>query len=65
VTVRDLHRSFRTPPYKTLMSALDTLYKKGLLRRKRASYLNAYTPTMSRQELETAVVGSIVDLGVE
>jgi predicted transcriptional regulator len=59
-TLLDLHRTFPRKPYRTLVSTLDRLYKKGMVRRERASRANAYTPTMSRRELEAAIVGSIV-----
>jgi predicted transcriptional regulator len=59
-TVRDLHRHFRTTAYKTLVGTLDRLYKKGLVRRERPSRANAYSPTMSREELATAIVESIL-----
>jgi predicted transcriptional regulator len=58
-TLRDLHRDLRSTPYKTMVSALDRLYKDGLVRRERETRLNAYSPTMSRQELEAAIVASI------
>ncbi len=59
-TVRDLRLSFRTRSYRTLVVTLDRLSKKGLVRRERPSRANAYSPTMSRQELERAIVGSIL-----
>jgi len=55
-TVRDLHRHFRTKGYRAIVKALGDLHAKGLVRRERESRFNAYTPTMSRQELETAIV---------
>ena len=62
-TLIDLHRVFPAKPYRTLVGTLNRMYRKGLLRRERVTRANAYSPAMTRQELATAIVGSILRSG--
>jgi predicted transcriptional regulator len=51
-TVRDLEASFPALAYTTLMTTLDRLHKKGVLRRAKVGRAFAYEPVHDRPELE-------------
>lgn len=59
-TVRDLQPRFPAAAYTTLMTTLDRLYKKGLLRRAPRGRASMYWPAMSRPELQTAIVDCFI-----
>ena len=50
-TVRNMQPSFPRLAYTTLMTTLDRLYRKGVLRRFRFGRAFGYEPTCSRNEL--------------
>lgn len=50
-TVRGVHPSFPQLAYTTLMTTLDRLYRKGVLRRFRLGRAFVYVPRCSRDEL--------------
>ena len=50
-TVRHVHASFPQLAYTTLMTTLDRLYRKGVLRRFRSGRAFGYEPRCSRDEL--------------
>ena len=62
-TVRSVQPSFPRLAYTTLMTTLDRLYRKGVLRRFRLGRAFGYEPCCSRQELFGQMVsGHVVDL---
>jgi predicted transcriptional regulator len=63
MTLLDLHRGFPAKPYRTLVGTLNRMYRKGVIRRERATRANAYSPTMSRQELAAAIAESMLGPG--
>lgn len=50
-----------TLAYTTLMTTLDRLYKKGLLRRRKEGRAFVYAPRVSRDQLHRGVLGRLVD----
>ncbi len=62
-TVRNVLPSFPQLAYTTLMTTLDRLYRKGVLRRLRLGRAFGYEPRCSRDELfGNMVSGQVVDL---
>ena len=62
-TVRHVQPSFPELAYTTLMTTLDRLYRKGLLRRRRLGRAFGYEPHCSRDELFGRLVsGQVTDL---
>jgi predicted transcriptional regulator len=47
--------------YTTVMTTMDRLFKKGLLDRRRVGRAFVYRARATRQELETAILSSLVD----
>ena len=47
--------------YTTVMTTMDRLFKKGLLLRRKVGRAFLYRPAATRQELENAVLSSLVD----
>jgi predicted transcriptional regulator len=63
VTVRGVQPSFPQLAYTTLMTTLDRLYRKGVLRRFRLGRAFGYVPRCSRDELFGEMVsGHVADL---
>src|SRR5271165_740201 len=56
VTVRDVHAAFPELAYRTLMTTLDRLYRKGVLTRRRRGRAFSYEPRCSR----TAMLGELI-----
>jgi predicted transcriptional regulator len=53
ISVRDLHAEFASRlAYTTVMTTMDRLYKKGLLRRRKLGKAYLYVPAMSEQEYQ-------------
>lgn len=62
-TVRSVQPSFPRLAYTTLMTTLDRLYRKGVLRRFRLGRAFGYEPSCSRDELFGQMVsGQVADL---
>lgn len=62
-TVRHVHPSFPQLAYTTLMTTLDRLYRKGVLRRFRLGRAFGYVPRCSRNELFGRMVsGQVTEL---
>jgi predicted transcriptional regulator len=62
-TVRNVLPSFPELAYTTLMTTLDRLYRKGVLRRLRLGRAFGYEPRCSRDELFGKMVsGQVIDL---
>jgi predicted transcriptional regulator len=56
ITVRDLHEEMGGRlAYTTLMTTLDRLYKKGLLRRRKEGKAYFYSPAMTEQQYQESV----------
>ena len=63
VTVKQMQPSFPRLAYTTLMTTLDRLYRKGVLRRCRLGRAFGYEPRCSREELFGQMVcGQVTDL---
>ena len=56
--VRDLQPSFPGVAYTTLMTTLDRLFRKGVLRRAKSGRAFFYEPQFSQDELRTQLAGS-------
>ena len=62
ITVRDAcARLGSTVAYTTVMTTMDRLFKKGLLLRRKAGRAFVYRAAATQQELENAVLSSLVD----
>lgn len=62
VTVRDAcERLGSTVAYTTVMTTMDRLFKKGLLLRHKVGRAFVYRAAATQQELENAVLSSLVD----
>lgn len=62
-TVRYVHASFPQLAYTTLMTTLDRLYRKGVLRRSRLGRAFGYEPRCTRDELLGRMMsGQVIDL---
>ena len=53
-SVRDLQPDFPEIAYTTLMTTLDRLYRKSVLRREKSGRAFLYQPRLSRAEFESA-----------
>lgn len=60
-TVRDLHASFPRLAYTTLMTTLDRLHRKGVLRRSKIGRAFAYEPCFERSELELQLAARSIE----
>lgn len=56
--VRDLQPAFPGVAYTTLMTTLDRLFRKGVLRRDKSGRAFFYLPLSSREELRSQLAGS-------
>jgi predicted transcriptional regulator len=62
VSVRELHRHFAERlAYTTLMTTLDRLYKKGLLRRSKEGRAFLYAPQFSPNEFQRGFAQRLID----
>ena len=68
VTVREIHNRLKTDgqvAYTTVMSTMDTLHKKGLLRRKiakgRGGLYYVYWPSLGQEGFEKSAVYQVLD----
>lgn len=62
VSVRDVFLAFNERlAYTTLMTTLDRLHKKGLLKRRKDGRAFVYSPRISAQELERSVARGVID----
>jgi predicted transcriptional regulator len=62
ISVRDAHRAFdERVAYTTLMTTLDRLYKKGLLKRRKEGRAFLYSPRVSPEQLEQGVAEDVID----
>src|SRR5262245_18677178 len=62
VSVRDVHEAFgERAAYTTLMTTLDRLHRKGLLKRYKESRAFVYSPRVTREEFERTVVKGVID----
>lgn len=62
LTVRQLHQSHADLAYTTLMTTLDRLHKKGLLRRCKRGRAFLYSPALSRLEFGKRLARAAVDM---
>ena len=60
-TVRDLQSSFPGLAYTTLMTTLDRLHKKGVLRRTKVRRAYVYEPRFERPELQVRLAARSVE----
>lgn len=60
-TVRDLHASFPRLAYTTLMTTLDRLHRKGILRRTKTGRAFAYEPCCERAEMELQLAARSIE----
>ena len=61
ITVRDVCDQLGSVvAYTTVMTTMDRLFRKGLLSRRRVGRAFVYSPSATRQELETAVASELV-----
>jgi predicted transcriptional regulator len=62
LAVRDVQaRLGRSIAYTTVMTTLDRLYKKGLLRRRQAGRAFVYSPALNRSELQAQIAGRVLE----
>jgi len=61
-SVRDVHEAFAPSfAYTTLMTTLDRLYKKGLLRRRKEGRAFVYAPSVSAERLHLDVATGVIE----
>ncbi len=61
ITVRDVHTAFGDrAAYTTLMTTLNRLHKKKLLRRRKEGRAYLYAPRVSREEFEQSVARDVI-----
>jgi predicted transcriptional regulator len=66
VSVRDLHAEFSPQlAYTTIMTTLDRLYKKGLLRRTRAGKAYIYTPEITEKKHRERVAEHLISMALQ
>ena len=66
VSVRDVHRAFEQRiAYTTLMTTLDRLHRKTVLRREKSGRAFLYQPRLSRAEFESARATAAVRTALE
>ncbi len=62
VTVRDVYLAFgERVAYTTLMTTLDRLFKKKLLRRRKDRRAFLYSPVVTREEFEHGIAEDVID----
>src|SRR5262245_40662966 len=61
VTVLILQETFPKTAYTTLMTTLDRLHKKGVLKRKKTGRAFAYEPIFDRPEIEMRIAAKSVE----
>lgn len=61
-TVKDVGQALvnRDLAYTTIMTTMDRLFKKGLLRREKQSHAFVYAPTMTRGEYDRRLVAGVL-----
>lgn len=65
ISVRDLHSKFAARlAYTTVMTTLDRLYKKGLLRRRKVGKAYVYAPALSEAEYRERVTEHFIGLAL-
>lgn len=64
-SVRDLQPDFPEIAYTTLMTTLDRLYRKSVLRREKSGRAFLYQPRLSRAEFESARATAVVRTALE
>jgi predicted transcriptional regulator len=65
ISVRDLHSKFAVRlAYTTIMTTLDRLYKKGLLRRRKVGKAYFYAPALSEAEYREQVTEHFIGLAL-
>ena len=60
-TVKDIHASFPRLAYTTVMTTLDRLHTKGVLRRFKVGRANAYEARFARAEMEVRLAARSVE----
>jgi predicted transcriptional regulator len=61
-SVREVFLSFNeSVAYTTLMTTLDRLYKKGLLKRRKTGRAFLYSPQVTREELEQGITVDVIE----
>ncbi len=65
MSVRDLQPDFPEIAYTTLMTTLDRLHRKGVLRREKNGRAFLYQPRLSRAEFESARATAAVKTALE
>ena len=61
-SAKDLHQQLQgRSGLNTVQSALDRLYKKGLLSRNKQSHAYLYSPKVQRSELASTLINAVVD----
>jgi predicted transcriptional regulator len=61
-SVRDVHEAFAASlAYTTLMTTLDRLHKKGLLRRRKEGRAFVYAPSVSPEQLHLGVATDVIE----
>lgn len=62
VSVRDVHEAFNwRPAYTTLMTTLQRLNTKKLLKRRKYRHAYLYSPRVTREEFERGIVVDVID----
>ena len=65
ISVRDLHsRSASRLAYTTIMTTVDRLYKKGMLRRRKVGKAYLYKPVLSRQDYRERLAQSLIGMAL-
>ena len=65
ISVRDLHsRSASRLAYTTIMTTVDRLYKKGMLRRRKVGKAYLYAPALSRRDYRERLVQSLIGMAL-
>jgi predicted transcriptional regulator len=66
ISVRDLHsRSASRLAYTTIMTTVDRLYKKGLLRRRKVGKAYLYKPVLSRQDYRERLAQGLIGMALQ
>lgn len=61
-SVREIHAAFdERAAYTTLMTTLDRLHKKGLLKRRKEGRAFLYAPRLSREDFTRSVAKDVID----
>jgi predicted transcriptional regulator len=64
ISVRDLHSRSGRLAYTTIMTTLDRLYKKGMLRRRKVGKAYLYAPALSRQDYRERLAQSLIGMAL-